>query len=212
MKRTAILLFVLGILLAACTQAKVENFETQSMSWEGPLIVSSQDPKIVYVKFDDGMLNFDLKSKESYVYEILADNTYKDVVIKSEVKNKGMLVNGISMLCRVNKEKTHWYEFRISSGGEYQFFLYDGSLKQAGKNPYVELVKRGVNDAIKPDKVNTVVATCQGTKFILKVNDNLIFEKENGDLTDAGYVGLGAVAYDTVPVQIGFANLSIEKP
>lgn len=209
--RIAVVLLVM-VLLTACGASKVESFETASEDWQGPLIVSSQNADAVYVDFDDSMLNFDLKSKESYVYEILTGKTYQDVVIQTEVKNKGMLVNGMSILCRVNDEQTKWYEFRISSGGEYQFFIFDKSLKDAGKNPYKELVKRGVNDAISVEKANAVVASCEGTKFTLKVNDTLIFEKENGDWSEAGYVGVGAVAYDTVPVQIGFANVSVSKP
>jgi hypothetical protein len=212
MKKIVVLLVLLSILLTACSQVQEESFDSQSKDWEGPVIVSSQDPSVVFVNFDDGMLNFDLKSKESYVYEILTGKTYQDVKIQAEVKNKGMLVNGISLLCRVNKDKTSWYEFRVSSGGEYQFFLYDKSLKDAGKNPYKELVKRGINDAIKPDKTNLAVATCEGTKFTLTVNGTSIFEKENGDLGEAGYVGLGAVSYDTVPVQIGFANMDVAQP
>lgn len=211
MKRTIILSLLLCLIfLGGC--AKTATFDTPSEKWSEPLIVTSQNSDAVEMIFDDGLLKFRLNGKESYVYSIYDGTNQKNVAIEATMFNNGSQTNNATILCRVNKDKTAWYEFHIASEGSYSLLRYDKSLKESGKNPWVTLVKSGKNKAISNVKPNLIKAVCEGTKFSLTVNDTLLFEKENGDITEAGQVGLGAIAYNALPVVIGFDEVKISTP
>ncbi len=211
MKRTLLLsLLVFLLILGGC--AKTASFDTPSEEWSDPLIVTSQNSDAVEMLFDDGLLKFRINGKESYVYSIFDGAEQKNVAIETTMFNNGSQINNASILCRVNKDNSAWYEFHVASEGTYGLLRYDKSLKDAGKIPWVTLVKSGSSKAISNVKPNVIKAVCDGTKLTLTVNDTLLFEKENGDITEAGQVGLGAIAYDALPVVIGFDDFKISTP
>jgi hypothetical protein len=209
-KRFLIVLLVFGVILAGC--AKTEDFSTPSESWSAPVIVSSQNPDAVEMTFDDGQLKFKINANESYVYSFLSANVRKNVAIETTLINNGNQTNNAAILCRVDKEQSSWYEFHVANSGTYGLLKYDKSLRDQGKNPWVTLVKTSSSKLISSFKPNTIRVVCNGTRLTLSVNGTQLIDKENGDLTDAGGVGLGAIAYDAMPVVLGYDDVKISAP
>jgi hypothetical protein len=214
------LVTLLVFVSVACSQSVLqkgasEEFESASQvedKWSDTVIVTSKDDKAVDVSLKDGGLRFDLKANDSYVYRFYESGTYNDVSIETEVENLGLRNNGIALVCRANADRTEWIEFRVTNQGRYDLYHYDHELTYEYKNPYVELINTGNTDVFKPIKNNVIKATCNGNTYSLTVNDELIFEKEMQVIEGEGGVGVGAMAFDELPVSIVYKYVNIKKP
>jgi hypothetical protein len=221
MNRKLITLVVLLVFVsAACSQsvlqkAASEEFESATQvakEWSDTLIVTSKDDNAIDVSLKDGGLRFDVKANDSYVYKFYESGKYTDVSIEVEVENLGLRNNGIALLCRANDDRTEWIEFRVTNQGRYDLYHYDHELVYEYENPYVELIRTGTTDAFKPIKNNVIVVTCDGNNYSLTVNDELIFDEEMQVIEGEGGVGVGAMAFDELPVSIVYKYVKINKP
>jgi len=103
--------------------------------------------------------------------------------------------NNISLICRATD--AGWYEFSMSSGGEWFIFKYDN-----GK--YSEL-KRGASRAINMQKAtNELTATCIGTELTFFVNQVEMGSVRDNRFKDAGQVGISVSTFDIPQVGIEF--------
>lgn len=218
-RKLLILVTLLVFVSTACSQSLVKTDNTiefekleEAKDWSEPFIVTSLNPKGVKVALEDGGMKFHLSSKETYVYKFLNRNDYKDVTIKAEIENAGINNNGIAFVCRANEEKTEWIEFRITNQGRYDLYHYDDELRYEYKNPYVSLLRSGKTEALYPIKNNFIQVTCEENTFSLVINDEEIFEKEIPIIEDEGGVGVGAMAFDELPVSIIYQSVNFNRP
>jgi hypothetical protein len=221
MNRKIITLVTLLVFVSvACSQSVLktgasEEFESASQveeKWSDTVIVTSKDKKAVDVSLRDGGLRFDLRANDSYVYRFYESGTYNDVTIEAEVENLGLRNNGIALVCRANADRTEWIEFRVTNQGRYDLYHYDHELTYEYKNPYEALIRTGNSDAFKPIKNNVIKVICDGNTYSLTVNDELIFQEEMQIIEGEGGVGVGAMAFDELPVNIVYKYVKIKKP
>ncbi|HEX7555694.1 MAG TPA: hypothetical protein VF338_03640, partial [Leptolinea sp.] len=163
----------------------------------------------------DGILEFNIRDNETYIYKFVKGSSVADVVIETKWISKGQSMNGVAMVCRAAEDNSGWYEARISAQGEYQILRYDRTIRDNDpfKNPYVTL-KKGVAK-IKLVRVagdNVTKFSCVGSKLTLEANKVKIVETSNNDITGAGMVGLGAMSAMYLPVQLDFDYFSATTP
>jgi hypothetical protein len=103
--------------------------------------------------------------------------------------------NNISLICRASN--AGWYEFSMTSGGEWIIFLYDDG-------EYTEL-KKGASRAINMQKAtNELTATCIGTELTFYVNQVEMGSVRDNRFKDAGQVGISVTTFDIPEVGIEF--------
>jgi hypothetical protein len=94
----------------------------------------------------DGILVFNLRDNETYIYKFVKGSNTDDSVIEAKWKSNGQSMNGVALICRAAEDNSSWYEFRISSQGEWHAlaigleYLDDDPYK----NTYVS-IKKGVS-------------------------------------------------------------------
>jgi hypothetical protein len=148
----------------------------------------------------DGRLVIKISPRDENVVKLYRESAvYTDVVVQAEVENKGDSRNGASVLCRVNENG--FYEFRISSGGQYWIYRYDQKLKKESKNPYVFIAEGGSQFIHTGTKKNAFSMVCIGNDFRYFINNEelkpkipLTLKAEYAVYPEGG-VGLGAFAY-----------------
>ena len=192
----------------------LDEFNVLTEDWSAPVFLTSQaqpgkgQSKIAY---EDGKLKFGLYDLETYVYQFNQRPAAADVLLELKYQAGGAHQNGIALVCRAAADQTAWYEFRVSSTAQYAIYRYDAALRDDYKNPYIELAK-GVSDAIYPTRDNVMRAMCKGTTLMLEVNSKEIVTVQDGTLTEGGMVGVGAMSYDTMPVNIMMDYFGLSKP
>ncbi len=192
----------------------LDEFNVLTDDWSGPIFLTTQaqpgkgQSKITY---ENSQLKFGLYDMETYVYQFNQRPAEADVLLELKYQAGGAHENGIALICRANPEQTAWYEFRISSTAQYAIYRYDAALRDDYKNPYIELTK-GVSDAIHPTRDNIMRAMCNGTALVLEVNSQEIVTVQDGTLTEGGLVGIGAMSYNTMPVNIMMDYFGLSKP
>lgn len=192
-----------------------DTFDRNSQNWSQDLIVTTQTSgRDVLSKavIQDGMLSFRFEDKETYMYKFLNSPVGENVSVLLDYQSGGHINNGIAIVCRVNDERTTWYEARVSSTSDYALFLYDKSRKtEEGKNPYLLLGKGKLKiDELAPTKPNTIKLTCLDDEMILDLNKgkrviNQILETQ----LSGSSVGLGAMSFDVLPIRINFDQVTI---
>lgn len=107
----------------------------------------------------------------------------------------GTSKNNISLVCRATD--AGWYEFSMSSGGEWFIYKYDNGQ-------YTEL-KKGASRAINMQKAtNELTATCIGTELTFYVNQVEMGSVRDNRFKDAGQVGISVSTFDIPQVGIEF--------
>lgn len=192
----------------------LDEFNVLTEDWSGPIFLTSQaqpGKEQSKISYEDSKLVFGLYDMETYVYQFNQRPAEADVLLELKYQAGGAHQNGIALVCRATTDQTAWYEFRVSSTAQYAIYRYDAALRDDYKNPYIELAK-GVSDAISPTRDNIMRAMCNGTALVLEVNGEEIVTVQDGTLTDGGLVGIGAMSYDTMPVNIMMDYFGLSKP
>jgi hypothetical protein len=169
------------------------------------------------INVEDGVLRYQLNTKETYAYVENENQVYQDVVVTANVVNQGDNSNGMAVACRINPKG--WYEFRISSGfSSIYLYRYDQAKKDKHQNPYVELVPQHVVKEVHPGfKNNKIALSCVGDTLRMFINDTeLIYDNKavTDDLYKEGYVGVGGMSFTTsnYAVKLDFEDVSAELP
>jgi hypothetical protein len=163
----------------------------------------------------DGILEFNIRDAETYIYKFVKGSSTNDSVIESKWISKGQSLNGIALVCRAAEDSSSWYEARISAQGDWQILRYDKSKKDADQfaNPYVS-IKKGVAKPklVRPAGDNVMKFSCVGTKLTLEINGVKLGETNNNDIKGGGMVGLGVMSSTYLPAQIDFDYYSATTP
>lgn len=199
---------------------EVEGFEDEfdviNTDWSDVFTVTTQalnGKMFSTVKLEDGKLTFALKDNETYQYKFYKNPFPADVIIDAKYQAGGYLFNGIALVCRANSDMTQWYEFRVSSESKYAIYLFDQSLRDSGKNPYISL-KQGVVavETLAPTKENELRAVCDGTSLILEANQVQIANVQDTTLSEGGMAGVGAMSGSLTPVTVWFDYFHVTQP
>lgn len=166
------------------------------------------------VQVNEGILNFNMPDKETYMYTLYKNAQKADVSVEVTFTNIGLTNNGIALVCRVNEDHSAWYEARVSASGMYAFYKYDQALKKVGENPYKKLLAGTVDKyIIQPTDANTFKFTCKGDQLILEINGGQFTKtQQDADLTEGGQVGIGTMSYDVSPIQVQYDDFAISTP
>jgi len=192
----------------------LDEFNVLTEDWSGPIFLTSQaqpGKEQSKISYEDGKLVFGLYDMETYVYQFNQRPADADVLLEMKYQAGGAHENGIALICRAAADQSAWYEFRISSTAQYAIYRYDAALRDDYKNPYIELAK-GVSDAISPTRENIMRAMCNGSALVLEVNGEEVVSVQDGNLTEGGLVGVGAMSYNNLPVNIMMDYFGLSKP
>lgn len=163
----------------------------------------------------DGILEFNIRDAETYIYKFVKGSTANDVVIEAKWISKGQSLNGIALVCRAAEDNSSWYEARVSAQGDWAILRYDKSIKDADpfKNPYVTLKKSVAKPKlVRPAGDNVSKFSCVGSKLTYEINGTKLVETANNDIKGGGMVGLGVMSSTYLPAQIDFDYFSATTP
>lgn len=170
-----------------------EDFENDLDNWTYFLMSGDENKMDLYT--EDGYLIFDLEGEEQYVYVMYDPYTYENVKLQVAAENRGKNTNNISLICNYT-EKYGWYEFSVTNGGMYYFYVY--SELDGG---YFLLTSGGSTNVTTGRHENVYQATCEGNKLALYING--VLENEYTDnrynLTE-GQVGFGVSSFNVLPI------------
>ena len=170
-----------------------EQFEGDTSDWTWFMMSGDENKMDLYT--EDGYLVFDLEGEEQYVYVMYDPYTYSDVKLEVSAENRGKNTNNVSLICNYS-DKYGWYEFSITNGGMYYFYVY--SELDGG---YDLLASGGSKNVVTGRHTNTYTATCEGNKLALYINGYLEYEMKDNlyNLTE-GQVGFGVSSFDVLPI------------
>ena len=194
-----------------------ETFDQRNDYWSEDVVVTSQTfgrDLQSQSTVQDGTIRFRMGDKETYIYKFFVPALSGDVSVEATYQSLGNLYNGISIVCKVNEERTGWFEARVSSTSDFSFFRYDKSLRDVeNKNPYVLLGKGKFKiDELYPTKPNTFKLTCLDDELILETNRGARVVSQALDSSlDGNYVGIGVMSYEVLPVIIDFEQVTIRE-
>lgn len=182
-----------------------EEFDGLIPDWTY-FLMSGNENKMT-LESGNGILLFDLKGEDLWVYLLYDPYTYTDVRIDARVENRGFNNNNVSLICRYD-EKYGWYEFNIANNGLYWIYAYDETVKG-----YTELYSGG-STAIRSGKdVNEYTAICKGNTLALYINGveaRTITEKRFA-FRD-GQVGISTSSFDVLPIIVEWDWVTISEP
>ena len=178
----------------------------QSATW-ADLVFVTGTAKRTTLGEEGGGMTFTLKDANTYTYRFQEGVTYEDVTVEADVSNLGDNDNGFSLICRASDDG--WYEFRASSGGLYNLFVYDAAMKERGENPYKTLDSGG--SGLMTSKNTHLKFMCQGNTLRMFANGEEI-EPTKGTIEDntytSGKIGVGAMSNARTPVKISFDQVT----
>jgi len=197
-----------------------DDFDMENDSFSEDTITTTQavtrdqvqtEPSVV----QDGILSFNIRDNETYIYKLIKDSMTENAVIEAKWKSNGQSMNGVALLCRASEDFSGWYEFRISSQGDWQLLQYDKSIRDNDpyKNPYVT-IKKGVakQKLVRVSGDNVSKFTCNGNKLSYEVNGTKIVETTNTKIKGGGLVGIGVMSSTYLPVIIQWDYLDVTQP
>jgi len=197
-----------------------DDFDTENDSFSEDTITTTQAVTRDQVQTEpstvqDGILTFNIRDNETYIYKLINDSMTENAVIEAKWKSNGQSMNGVSLLCRASEDFTGWYEFRMSSQGDWQLLQYDKSIRDNDpyKNPYVT-IKKGVakQKLVRVSGDNVSKFTCSGNKLSYEVNGTKIIETTNTKIKGGGLVGIGVMSSVYLPVIIQWDYLDVTQP
>lgn len=170
--------------------------------WES-FFLGKGDPEKASVVSTENGVRFSLKAPDIYAYYLYKPvNTYKDVVIKLRFAKLGTInENGITLVCR--RKGNTWYEYRISSGGPWWFYYYDGS--------YNEIASRATTFLKSGSNINEIEMSCIGNEISLRVNGKDVWTVTDNNLT-AGQAGFNISSFRFFPVEIEIKQFEMIEP
>lgn len=183
-----------------------EEFDGDLSNWE--YFHFGKDGSDYDVSTDDGLLVFEIKDEDTYVFNIYTAEKYDDVRIDTEANNRGYNYNNVGLICRFD-EDDGWYEFNISNDGLYEIWAFD-ILGDTGYN----LIANGGAQNIKTGKeTNNYGIVCRGKTLTLYVNGREINSiEENKYGFKRGYTGVSVSAENVIPIKVEFEWVKISEP
>ena len=182
-----------------------EEFDGLVPDWT--YFLMSGDEEKMTLESGNGILLFDLRGEDLWVYLLYDPYIYTDVRIDARVENRGYNNNNVSLICRYD-EKYGWYEFNIANNGLFWIYAYD-----AITDNYTELYNGGSTAIRSGKEVNEYTAVCLGNKLALYINGveaETITEKRF--VFRDGQAGIGTSSFDVLPIIVEWDWVTISEP
>lgn len=175
--------------------------------WQSFALGKGSASKLIIQQEQDHLL-FDLGAEDVYAYYMYTPYTYKDTSITLTAENRGRNNNNVSLICRMNREGTQWYEFSVSNSGLWTLFAMD--------EVYNTLSNGGTN-LVRPGKeVNRYQMICNGDEITLVINGGEVGTiKDNKYRFAEGFVGFNVVSikgYSLLPITVEVDSFEIAQP
>ena len=185
-----------------------EEFNSAPMYWA--ILLSSGDSASVESQQHDSALTFSLSSPYTWAYAIYGAFEYDSAYITAEFQSRGSKINAIGLVCHYNEQKG-WYEFNISSDGNYSV-LY-GQWLADGVASYEPIWDDVSERILIGDSTNKVGLDCYENTVQVSINDRIIrkFSVEKYGL-QKGKVGLSLASFEDAPLTVSFNWMEIRKP
>lgn len=181
-----------------------ENFTSgiDPALWEFFFLGAGDPGKASVVSSENG-IRFSLKDPDIYAYYIYKPvTTYTDVVTRLRFAKFGSInENGVRLMCR--RKGNTWYEYRVSSGGPWWFYYYDGS--------YNVIASRATTFLKSGSNINEIEMSCIGNEISLRVNGKDVWTVTDNNLT-AGQVGFNISSLRFFPVEIEIKQFEVTEP
>jgi hypothetical protein len=211
------------------TDYYTEEFENGIVDWLQ--FVVAGNPNLTYYADINNHLKFEVPSNETYAYSENIKYTYSDVYVQTNFSTtETSSDNGISVFCR--KSDKGWYELRVSTmGGQagfIQVYRYDPKLKDAGSNPYIDLLtpvyKQNalpVQEIVPGFNINTIAIQCSNNNLSFFANGKPMMNTRlkkpialSDDFLTEGTTGVGVQSgyHNKAPVVIEFDWVSASAP
>jgi len=180
------------------------EFDTDFMQ-EGWRAFVIGDESNYVVKQKPGRAYVEVNTPSTSVYVVNDTFWGNDVRIETqEQKVAGPNTMNVSLICRASD--IGWYEFSITSGGQWQIWKYDPTTKAL----YTRIAK-GNSTKIGVQKTpNLLQATCIGDKLSLYANGELVGETTDRDFTE-GQVGFSVSTFSIKGSVVEFEYFSADK-
>lgn len=161
---------------------------------EGWTYFTLPDTEKVEITQRTGRIYLEVNNKNTEIYLLNDLFLTGDIKMGANFKTvAGPNTNNISLVCRASD--LGWYEFSVSSGGEWWIYKYDID------DGYSTLL-HGFSNSIHLQKAeNQLVAQCYGEDLSFWANDDLLGKTSDPDFI-AGQFGVGVYAYKITGVGV----------
>lgn len=177
-----------------------EEFEAPLTNWT--TLYASGNSGDVDIRNENSALTFELSSPHTWIYVMYSAFEYNSVHLETSAIGFGSDINAMGLVCHYS-EKDGWYEFNISSDGNYNVlhgqWLADGIARYALiTNETTKFIQTG-------NAVNSIGLECYGNELRLYINNTPLrtLNVENIGLT-GGKVGLALASFDDAPLVVSF--------
>ena len=165
---------------AGCPAAFTESFDGSQDCWDPGDVTSVTDllnPKKLSYGVSGGEFQVNANDDdELYLYWFKEDLAYTNVTIEADVLSHEKSTTGNDWILACRTSNQGWYEVRLQPAGLYDIYMFDFSLRDDGKNPYVHIQSGGAKSIRNGvDRVNTMAFTCTPDKLTFTLNDTQIW-------------------------------------
>jgi len=171
-------------------------------NWTYLTLGSTEDGANVYT--ENGNVVFEATEPYTMTMLFYEPYVYDDVRLDSLVKNRGSNDFYYGLAARFGEGG--FYLFAINPGGLYGIWLIDF---QAGN----KMLRTGGSKSINVGKSeNLLTAIIKGNELHLSINDVDIWTLEDDAFTEAGYIGIGILSFENLPIKVNFDYVAISEP
>lgn len=155
---------------------------------------------------DDGLL-FDVGTLNLYVYYLYeAQLAYKDTTVTMVAENRGSNSNNVSLVCRLNYDKSNWYEYSFESGGVWYLYAVQGGA-------YKSIDNGGSNDLHQGFAVNEYSMTCKGNVITMYINGKKLKSYTDNKIGFSdGQVGFNISSLSVPGVVVNVKSFEVTEP
>lgn len=186
-----------------------EEFDTNYPAhyWQSFTLGKGSSSKLVIQQEEDHLV-FDMGNEGVYAYYMYTPYTYKDVSLSLNAENRGRNNNNVSLICRMNREGTHWYEFSVSNSGLWTLFAMDKVYNTLGS---------GGTNLVRPGKeVNRYQMICDGNEITLIINGGEVgIIQDNKYGFQEGFAGFNVASiagFSVLPITVEIDSFEIAPP
>ena len=185
-----------------------EEFESTLIYWT--TLYAAGDSSGVDIRNENSALTFEVSIPYTWLYAIYTPFDYDRIHIETNVTSFGSDVNAMGLICHYS-EQDGWYEFTISSDGNYS--VLHGQWLTDGVARYTPIAY-DISEYIQTGNVvNTIGMGCYDNFLRLYINNNPLrtLNVENIGLA-GGKVGLSLASFDQTPLILSFDRVEVREP
>ena len=185
-----------------------EEFDSPLTYWS--VLYASGEASSVDVRSENSSLSFELSASNTWLYAIYSGFEYEGVHLETSVENRGSDVNTMGLVCNYN-ESEGWYEFNISSDGEYSV-LY-GQWLADGIAHYIPIVDDTSEYIQTGNAINEISLDCYEGILELHINGKPFRKLDVSRFElSKGKVGFTLSSFSEVPVILSFDWVEVSEP